>query len=294
VYSSELSHELCYATSDTPTGPWTYGGILVSIGDIGLPGVSADNARNFTGNTHGGMVCIRGQWYIFYHRQTNRQKCARQGCAEKITIREDGRIAQAEITSCGLNDGPLEGSGTYEARIACNLRGAQGTYAYVDVHHKEKEYPYFTQSGEDYEPAGAGTAEAARDPRATQSGGSRVGAEAAHNPHATQSGGEREGIEGGQYIANMRQGAVAGFKYFAFDGENRIEAVLRGSGEGKLLVSTEEGGAPAFTIEVTPSETWQRFEASGGPLSGVLPLYFRYEGSGAVDFQAFTIGRIHW
>lgn len=84
MYSSEVSHDLCYATSETPTGPWTYGGIIVSIGDIGLPGVTEENPRNFTGNTHGGMVCIRGQWYIFYHRQTNQQMCARQGCAEPL------------------------------------------------------------------------------------------------------------------------------------------------------------------------------------------------------------------
>jgi arabinoxylan arabinofuranohydrolase len=54
-------------------------GHLISIGDIGLPGVTAENARNFTGNTHGGMVCVKGQWYIFYHRQTNRQKVCAAG-----------------------------------------------------------------------------------------------------------------------------------------------------------------------------------------------------------------------
>lgn len=84
VYSSEVSHDLCYATSETLTGPWIYGGIIVSIGNIGLPGVTEENPRNFTGNTHGGMVYIRGQWYIFYHRQTNQQMCARQGCAEPL------------------------------------------------------------------------------------------------------------------------------------------------------------------------------------------------------------------
>lgn len=100
VYSSVLSHELCYATSKSPRGPWKYGGTIVSIGDIGLPGVTKKNARNFLGNTHGGMVCVKGQWYIFYHRQTNQQMCARQGCAEKITIEPDESIKQAEVTSC--------------------------------------------------------------------------------------------------------------------------------------------------------------------------------------------------
>ena len=40
IYSSLNSHELCYAVSDHPTRGFKYGGILVSIGDIGLPGVT--------------------------------------------------------------------------------------------------------------------------------------------------------------------------------------------------------------------------------------------------------------
>ncbi|MBQ6542314.1 MAG: family 43 glycosylhydrolase [Lachnospiraceae bacterium] len=151
VYSSSLSHELCYATARTPLGPWAYGGTIVSIGDVGLPGVAEDRARNFLGNTHGGLCEINGQWYVFYHRQTNQQCCARQGACEPIQIASDGSIAQVEVTSAGLNDGPLLGSGTYEARIACNLSGKDGTYAYVRNMERKKEYPYFTQSGEDRE-----------------------------------------------------------------------------------------------------------------------------------------------
>ena len=123
VYSSVLSHELCYAVSDKPSEGFRYGGTLVSIADIGYKG----NAKplNYTVNTHGGMCEVKGQWYIFYHRQTNRIKCSRQACSEKITILPDGSIPQVEVTSCGLNDGPLCGKGKNEARIACNL-GAPG------------------------------------------------------------------------------------------------------------------------------------------------------------------------
>jgi hypothetical protein len=151
VYSSSLSHELCYATARTPLGPWAYGGTIVSIGDVGLPGVAEEKARNFLGNTHGGLCEINGQWYVFYHRQTNQQCCARQGACEPIQIASDGSIAQVEVTSAGLNGGPLLGSGTYEARIACNLSGKDGTYAYLRNMERKKEYPYFTQSGEDRE-----------------------------------------------------------------------------------------------------------------------------------------------
>lgn len=149
VYSSILSHELCYATSRYPDRDFRFGGTLVSIGDIGLEGNT--EALNYTGNTHGGMVRLGQQWYIFYHRQTNKQCCARQGCAEPITVLPDGSIPQVEVTSCGLNGGPLEGVGTYEARIACNLGFREPTFKYMDAHEKDIVHPFFTQSGGDRE-----------------------------------------------------------------------------------------------------------------------------------------------
>ena len=250
VYSSEQSHDLCYATSPSPAGPWTYGGVIVSIGDIGLPGVTDENPRNFTGNTHGGLVCIRDQWYIFYHRQTNQQMCARQGCAEPVEIDGNGKIAQVEITSCGLNGGPLRARGTYEARIACNLWGKEGTFKYSKIHHPEMtEYPYFTQSGEDRE----------SDPD--------------------------------QYIANMKDGAAAGFKYFDFeDGAvSRVKVTLRGSGKGTMNVYTDPEKEPAAVIPVEAASEWKEFAADLAEISGVQPLYFRYSGSGAVDFTEFCL-----
>lgn len=119
VYSSQKSHELCYAVSDLPMSGYVFGGTLVSNGDIGMNG--RQTPVSVLGNNHGGMVCANGQWYIFYHRQTNGTEYSRQGCAEPITIAADGSISQVEITSCGLNGGPLAGRGTYPASIACHL-----------------------------------------------------------------------------------------------------------------------------------------------------------------------------
>ena len=119
VYSSMLSHELCYAVADHPDGPFRYGGTIVSNGDVGLNGNRHPSAP--TGNNHGGLVQVQGQWYVFYHRQTQGTAFARQGCAEKIAILPDGSIPQVEITSCGLNAGPLQAKGSYSAACACNL-----------------------------------------------------------------------------------------------------------------------------------------------------------------------------
>jgi len=67
---------------------------------------------------HCGLVEINGQWYIFYHRHTQAIQFSRQGCAEPVTISENGSIAQVEMTSCGLNGGPLPAEGTFSAHIS--------------------------------------------------------------------------------------------------------------------------------------------------------------------------------
>ena len=248
IYSSELSHELCYATSRYPDRDFVYGGTLVSIGDIGYQGRTKPD--NYTGNTHGGMVQVNGQWYIFYHRQTNKQKCCRQGCAERLMILKDGSIPQVEMTSCGLNDGPLMGTGTYEARIACNLYSAQGTFAYLKTREKDKKklHPYFTQSGTDRE----------------------------DNPD--------------QYIANMKDGATAGFKYFDFRELKQISISARGTGSGRMEVRTASSGAVLTSIAIKPSASWTTFHgAVTGDVSGTQALFFTYKGDEAVDFKEFTL-----
>ena len=122
IYSSTPMHELCYATADDPRGPFTYGGVIVSNCDLGIAkDKPADLPVAYGGNNHGSIVEIAGEWYIFYHRQTNGTWYSRQGCAEKLRILPDGRIPQVEMTSCGLNGGPLPGVGTYGAYLACNL-----------------------------------------------------------------------------------------------------------------------------------------------------------------------------
>lgn len=248
VYSSQLSHELCYAVGKNPDGPYIFGGTLVSIGDVGYQG--RVQPINYTGNTHGGMVQVNGQWYIFYHRQTNRQKCARQGCAEKLTILPDGSIPQVEVTSCGLNPGPLAGHGTYEARIACNLWSREGTFAYRATHEKDEKgiHPYFTQSGTDRE------------------------------------------TDGDQYIAGMTEGATAGFKYFALHRLCRIGVQVRTDAPGRLEVRLSPEQPPVACIDVRPCIQWSDFCGTlAAPETGTHALYFTYSGSGKLDFYSFTL-----
>ena len=148
IYSSQWQHELCYATSSSPNSNFTFGGVIISNGDIGFQGRSAKERVAMTGNNHGSMELINGEWYIFYHRQTHKTSFSRQGCAEKISILQDGSIPQVEMTSCGLNNGPLAVSGRYNATIACNL--TNGNMPHVEQTPLEDTVPYITHQADEH------------------------------------------------------------------------------------------------------------------------------------------------
>jgi hypothetical protein len=128
VYSTFNGHELAYATSDYPNKDFTFGGVIVSNGDIGYKGRKTKDQIMRVGNNHGSIIEINGQWYIFYHRHTAKTELSRQGCAEKIEILPNGKIEQVEITSCGLNGAPLIASGSYPAIICCALTNGKLHY----------------------------------------------------------------------------------------------------------------------------------------------------------------------
>lgn len=139
IYSSEHFHELCYAIGDTPKGPFVHKGRLVSNGDVGME--QGYHPKNHMGNNHGSLVEIKGKYYIFYHRHTNNTPYSRQACAEEIELLADKTFKQAEITSCGLNGGPLWAKGVYSTSIVCNIS--------ADMPNA----PYLTQNGVDREEA---------------------------------------------------------------------------------------------------------------------------------------------
>lgn len=122
IYSSILNHELCYATSTSPLGPFTYRGVIIDNCDVGIDTYKpAEQKVALHCNNHGSFTEINGRWYMFYHRPTNGTHYSRQACAEEIFFTPDGLIRQAEMTSCGLNGGPLQCGIFYDAYIACNL-----------------------------------------------------------------------------------------------------------------------------------------------------------------------------
>lgn len=146
IYSSHVNHELCYATSRFPDRGYTYQGVIISNGDIGLDGRKPKDRLCATGTNHGSIAYINGQHYIFYHRLTHNTAFSRQGCAEPINIKPDGTIQQVEMTSCGLNGGPLAASGTYPAAICCNL--TNGHMPHLSNAKKNKYAPNINHEGD--------------------------------------------------------------------------------------------------------------------------------------------------
>lgn len=119
IYSSQKGHELCYATSKHPDREFVYRGVIISNGDVGYKGRKEKDRIAATGNNHGSIACIKGQWYVFYHRQTNGTNFSRQACAEPIEILADGSIPQVSVSSCGLHGGSIKPDGWYPAAMAC-------------------------------------------------------------------------------------------------------------------------------------------------------------------------------
>jgi hypothetical protein len=91
-----------------------------------------------------------------------------------------------------------------------------------------------------------------------------------------------------QYIANMRAGAVAGFKYFDMGEATQITVKTTGSGVGKLVVS-EKKNFSVINAELTIQAGVQETTAPLTIEAGVKPLYFRFEGTGAMDFHSFAL-----
>lgn len=248
IYSSLTNHELCYAVSNRPDEGFRYGGVVISNCDL-FPGRNGKPLACF-GNNHGGLEKIGGKYYIFYHRETNRSICCRQGCAEEVKFIPGGVIPQVEMTSCGLNGGPLKAEGTFSAGIACNLYG-KVTPTYSHPMAMMNRHPYITQDGPDW---------------------------------SYEQGGEPPR----SYIANGKDGLVAGFKYFDLTGAEKITVRLRGSAKGRLFIRTDPQGEALAEVDVHPSKDWTSYTSSLAPCTGVQALYLCYEGRGRLDILDFS------
>lgn len=251
VYSSQQMHELCHAISLYPDRDFAYGGVIISNGDIGYKGRKPEDRHAYTANNHGGMVEINGQWYIFYHRHTQATQFSRQGCAEPIIIAQDGSIAQVEMTSCGLNGGPLPARGTYSAHIACNLVGPNGACSIGHESNLKTSEPYIYE-----EDCGA------REEDRNQ-----------YIAHII--GGTKIGFKYFLFDKNMK----------------KIILSLRGKAKGKIEIHIDSfDGALIGERKISiNNDQWSNIEVLVKVrVEGTHGIFFNYSGNGSIDFNSLT------
>ena len=106
-------------------------------------------------------------------------------------------------------------------------------------------------------------------------------------PKITQDG--CGGSEAQGYIANLRDGAAAGFKYFSCDAVKQISVTTRGMGNGALELLTSWDGNPLGEIPVTSSNEWKTHKADLRIPDGDQAVYYRYRGTKNISIHSFTL-----
>jgi hypothetical protein len=94
IYASGFPECIAYSTSTSPTGPWTYRGIVMP-------------KQGSCSTNHSGVIDYKGNSYFFYHDASlpgggNYKRCAR---IEKFTYNADGTIPTFNMTSGGVVKG---------------------------------------------------------------------------------------------------------------------------------------------------------------------------------------------
>ena len=226
------------------------------------------------GTITGSIIEINGQWYVFYHRLTHKSDYSRQSCAEKITILPDGSIPQVEMTSCGLNPGPLKAEGTYPATIACNITNGKMPYgsnsiyteAFPNVNHFGDErfiaevesgtligYKYFELPGEFALEVTVRKETEANKP--VYEGPTRVDIRCADT-----------GEERVNYLVNRAGNAESS--------ENYLEVRVSETGDAKAVIKLTDLG-----------ENWEKYETKVTVTAGVSPLYLVYSGKEKIQIR---------
>ncbi len=258
------NYTLAYAYSDKPLGPWTYGGTIIDgrAREKDEQGNVIASA-NVSGNTHGSICEINGQWYVFYHRQSGLNEFARQAMVAPITVKvEEGEggkveISEGEYTSEGFALNGLNPLERHSAGICCWYTGPK-----VAIH----EWPNNTFYGS-YVETSYGTDDKFAAPYDIR-----------NNTN---------------YVVNNTDGSIVGYKYFNFDatkGRKDVQLILRLIPEGVNGTITimadrpwaSQGGKALGTIELkadmpqVPTETFTQLPALG-ELTGKHAIFFCFK-----------------
>ena len=260
----DTNYTLGYAYSDSPLGPFTFGGTIIDGRARGLD--EAGNViptANPTGNTHGSIVEINGKWWVVYHRQTGKNEFSRQAMVAPIEVKvEKGRggkvfISEGEYTSEGFCTEGLNPFNKTAAGIACYYTGPEPAY---------NNYPNYIYSGSYIMPTYLDL-------------GSYASPSNLKQPFCP--------------VVNNTNGSTVGYKYFNFDliGSNRNLGILFHlkqmgvAGRMKIMVESpyaSKGGKVIGTLNIPDMATEDLVELKTEvsipqSIKGKQALYFLFE-----------------
>ncbi|MCF0160392.1 MAG: family 43 glycosylhydrolase, partial [Bacteroidaceae bacterium] len=129
------NYTLAYGYSDSPLGPWTYGGTIIDGRARGWDeGGTPIPTAHPQGNTHGSICEINGKWWVFYHRQCGLSQYSRQAMVAPISVCvEPGKggkvtISEGEYNSEGFQTEGLNPLHKTPAGWACYYTGPEPAY----------------------------------------------------------------------------------------------------------------------------------------------------------------------
>lgn len=209
---------LRYAVADSPLGPWKSGGVLIdSRGPVLNQDGSKIETSNGGHNTHGSIELINGQWYVFYHRPPRNFGFARQAMVAPITIQWDEK--------------PVAEGGSAVIRA-------------YDPYSKDQIWTAKDSQGNEYKGAEV-TSEGFHiyglDPYQYYSAGY-----ACYLSDVSLQQDSWDIWDNHMPITNMKNGNIAGFKYFGFRGLDKDTKGL------KAFEGTKKGNKTAFNLFLTP------------------------------------------
>ncbi len=110
-----IPENIAYSTSTSPTGPWTYRGVIMP-----------SEGKSFT--NHCGVVDFKGHSYFFYHNGAlpGGSGFARSVCVEEFKYNSDGSIPTIKMSTKGPD--PIATVNPYtkvEAETICNSNGVE-------------------------------------------------------------------------------------------------------------------------------------------------------------------------
>ena len=209
---------LRYAYADNPLGPYKSGGVIVDARSIVLNEDGSALQTRYSGhNTHGSLLEINGQWYIFYHRAPRGNMNSRQAMVEPVkVVWDEASVADGgKVTITGFDPYAPDQKWTVKALNGMEYTGAEVT---------SQGFHFY-----------------GLDPYAYYSAG--------YACYLSNEASQQDCYDiwdNNMPITDVDNGDVIGYKYFGFGGLDKDEFGL------KAFAGTAKGNNTAFNLWLTP------------------------------------------